>query len=416
MMRKNERVQPLNLEAKVPTFFRCPISLDVMRSPVSLCTGVTYDRSSIQRWIDSGNNTCPATMQPLPSTDLVPNLTLRRLIHHWNASASASPVHPAADIFRNLGSSQNPAPILRHLAEFLLDSNTTELDKNGLIEADILTEVIFQNVGRIDTLEAAAAVIHLILSSDFVDQNKKKILLSSLISDLNTSTSALLSVIKDGNTLESRIDAAWILDAILSSTDADARSSIALTKDLIPELIRLISEDGDMNGSAIETGLSCLVWICGVRRARLRMVKEGIVAATTKLLSSETVVLPMAAAEKALRLLEAAVGTPEGRSAICVSAEECLEAVMRRMIKVGKEGMESAVMVMWSVCHRFRDRRAVEAVAAANGGVTKILLLMQSNCSPSARQMAGDLLRFFRVNSKSCLSGYDTKTTHIMPF
>lgn len=47
----------------VPSFFRCPISLDLMKSPVSLCTGVTYDRSSIQRWLDGGNNTCPATMQ-----------------------------------------------------------------------------------------------------------------------------------------------------------------------------------------------------------------------------------------------------------------------------------------------------------------------------------------------------------------
>nr|VDD52127.1 unnamed protein product [Brassica oleracea] len=49
----------------VPSFFKCPISLDVMRSPVSLCTGVTYDRASIQRWLDGGNNTCPATMQVL---------------------------------------------------------------------------------------------------------------------------------------------------------------------------------------------------------------------------------------------------------------------------------------------------------------------------------------------------------------
>ncbi|EEE57145.1 hypothetical protein OsJ_07051 [Oryza sativa Japonica Group] len=85
------------LEVKVPTFFRCPISLDVMRSPVSLCTGVTYDRASIQRWIDSGNTTCPATMLPLPSTDLVPNLTLRRLIALWASTAApSSPAAPSA--------------------------------------------------------------------------------------------------------------------------------------------------------------------------------------------------------------------------------------------------------------------------------------------------------------------------------
>ncbi|KAG5241970.1 U-box domain-containing family protein [Salix suchowensis] len=49
----------------------------------SLCTGVTYDRTSIQRWLDSGNNTCPATMQVLNSKEFVPNRTLQRLIKIW---------------------------------------------------------------------------------------------------------------------------------------------------------------------------------------------------------------------------------------------------------------------------------------------------------------------------------------------
>jgi hypothetical protein len=113
------------LEVKVPIFFRCPISLDVMRSPVSLCTGVTYDRASIQRWIDSGNNTCPATMLPLPSTDLVPNLTLRRLIALWASTAATSsssptpsavgptPAAAASELLRQIADpSQDPCPAL----------------------------------------------------------------------------------------------------------------------------------------------------------------------------------------------------------------------------------------------------------------------------------------------------------------
>ncbi|KAL6994824.1 hypothetical protein U1Q18_042253 [Sarracenia purpurea var. burkii] len=54
--------------------------MDVMKSPVSLCTGVTYDRSGIQTWLDNGHKNCPATMQILPSTDFIPNLTRRRFI------------------------------------------------------------------------------------------------------------------------------------------------------------------------------------------------------------------------------------------------------------------------------------------------------------------------------------------------
>jgi hypothetical protein len=88
--------------------------------------------------------------------------------------------------------------------------------------------------------------------------------------------------------------------------------------------------------------------------------------------------------------------------------------VLDRMMKADRGGAEAAVAVLWTVCHR--DRRAYDAAAAAEGGLTKLLLLMQSGCSPAARQMALDLLMIYKVNAKSCLTGYDTKTTHIMPF
>ncbi|TXG53330.1 hypothetical protein EZV62_022499 [Acer yangbiense] len=74
----------------VPSLFRCPISLDVMRSPVSLCTGVTYERSSIQYWLESGHDTCPATMQILSTKEFIPNLTLHRLISTWSRPLTLS--------------------------------------------------------------------------------------------------------------------------------------------------------------------------------------------------------------------------------------------------------------------------------------------------------------------------------------
>lgn len=82
----NSKMVKNSLGISVPSFFKCPISLDIMTSPVSLSTGVTYDRSSIQQWLDEGNNTCPATMQVLESKDVIPNYTLRRLIQVWSTS------------------------------------------------------------------------------------------------------------------------------------------------------------------------------------------------------------------------------------------------------------------------------------------------------------------------------------------
>ncbi|XP_051131307.1 U-box domain-containing protein 16 isoform X2 [Andrographis paniculata] len=70
-------------EVSFPSDFRCPISLDLMRDPVVVSTGQTYDRSSINLWIESGHATCPKTGQTLAHTQLIPNLALKNLIGMW---------------------------------------------------------------------------------------------------------------------------------------------------------------------------------------------------------------------------------------------------------------------------------------------------------------------------------------------
>ncbi|MQL90786.1 hypothetical protein Taro_023391, partial [Colocasia esculenta] len=70
---------------------------------------------------------------------------------------------------------------------------------------------------------------------------------------------------------------------------------------------------------------------------------------------------------------------------------------------------------LWTVCHLLRDRRAQEA-AAAGGDLAKVLLLMQTYCSPATRQMGVNLLKILRGNSKDEHPSSDSKTIHITPF
>ncbi|XWS59376.1 hypothetical protein CRYUN_Cryun08bG0116400 [Craigia yunnanensis] len=69
-------------DIEVLKYFICPISLQIMKDPVTTITGITYDRESIEQWLLKGKNTsCPVTQQPLSRDfDLTPNHTLRRLI------------------------------------------------------------------------------------------------------------------------------------------------------------------------------------------------------------------------------------------------------------------------------------------------------------------------------------------------
>jgi hypothetical protein len=50
------------------------------------------------------------------------------------------------------------------------------------------------------------------------------------------------------------------------------------------------------------------------------------------------------------------------------------------------------VAMLWAVCHWYQDRQAADVAVTAEGRLTRLLLLMQSECMPAARQMALKLL------------------------
>eukprot|EP00887_Chlorella_sp_A99_P007345 scaffold2.g7345.t1 len=70
-------------DAGAPRHFFCPISTLIMRDPVVLVTGQTYDRPCIEQWLGQ-NSSCPVTGQALaPPVHLTPNVALRNAIEEW---------------------------------------------------------------------------------------------------------------------------------------------------------------------------------------------------------------------------------------------------------------------------------------------------------------------------------------------
>ena len=60
----------------------CPISLEIMKDPVVTHEGITYDRKSIEKWLEK-NNYCPQTKNPLSKKNLVPNYALKQIIDEF---------------------------------------------------------------------------------------------------------------------------------------------------------------------------------------------------------------------------------------------------------------------------------------------------------------------------------------------
>ncbi|KAL5053288.1 hypothetical protein RYX36_033970 [Vicia faba] len=411
-----------DLYITVPSLFRCPISLDVMKSPVSLCTGVTYDRSSIQRWLDNGNNTCPATMQILQTKDFIPNRTLQRLIQIWSDSVRDRVDSPDSHLsgdscdkrdqllvaMTDLESgSENRFESLEKIVRFAKDSeeNSVFLAKTEGFVALLVgfLDNVDGGVERsVELLEQVVIALDLVLSKI----ENRELILKNQKEREGESLDSLLLVLKQGS-CESKIASIRVLKSI--ADDTESKLLMAEKEGLLSELLNLITPEKDVN--LIDNSLSCLVAISTPKRNKAKLIHLGAVKVFTSILTSN---LSVSVTENVLKLLETVSSTKEGRSEIC-ETPSCVAAIANKVLKVSAVATEHAVTILWSVCYLFRDQKAQEAVTKANG-LTKILLLMQSNCTPHVRQMSVDLLKIFRVNSKSCLSSYDTKTTHIMPF
>lgn len=92
-----------HLEAKtgtaIPPYFCCPLSAELMLDPVIVASGQTYERSSIQKWLDHGLTICPKTRQMLTHTNLIPNYTVKAMIASWCEENHVKlPVNPACNI------------------------------------------------------------------------------------------------------------------------------------------------------------------------------------------------------------------------------------------------------------------------------------------------------------------------------
>ncbi|PPD82461.1 hypothetical protein GOBAR_DD20617 [Gossypium barbadense] len=83
----NKRSSPATFKLReavpCPEEFKCPLSNQLMRDPVILASGQTYDRPFIQKWLNAGNRTCPRTQQVLSHTILTPNHLIREMISQW---------------------------------------------------------------------------------------------------------------------------------------------------------------------------------------------------------------------------------------------------------------------------------------------------------------------------------------------
>ncbi|KAL2342914.1 hypothetical protein Fmac_004199 [Flemingia macrophylla] len=378
-------------ENTIPHLFRCPISLDLLEDPVTLCTGQTYDRSNIEKWFASGNLTCPVTMQKLHDPSIVPNHTLRHLIDQWlqfdPGNSEISSIESLASLKRNLESHEisfeNKLQTLRKIS--LLSDEYCSFNKSCFLELDflpLLLELAFgtQQVAKNDMnlVELALCCIRKLLPLGSLEP------LNMIIKDGSKLSTFVLLFEKGTNLVKSSL--CRVIESASSSPETQDLCSILGNSDkLVQEIVHAVNQNYEVSGDAIKA-MSAL---CSMQSNRESLVRGGAVEGIMRYISSERRNL----APVAMRVIEKLVHLKSAKEAL-VNHPNSVQTLVNMVFRVSdQECSESAVEVLLIVCGEFGGAKE-EAIE--NGVLTQLLLLLQSQCSKATKSKARMLLKLLR--------------------
>ncbi|KAL8110339.1 U-box domain-containing protein 28-like [Apium graveolens] len=260
---------------------------------------------------------------------------------------------------------------------------------------------ILSNASDVELIGFIMEVLNLLISED----GRVKKQLHDLIFRNNKDCLSLFILLLEKGNLNSKINSAKLLESIASTMNS--QTTMFENQALLTGLYKLVSSKTNQTARAV--GLSSLIAVSQSRNVKTKLVHLGIVRTGGKILSDPGTEVQVI--EKVMKVLEMVSRCPEGRTAICID-ERCLKAIVTRLMNVSVTATEHGIGVLWSLCYLSGDRMAKEAVSKSNG-MRKVVLVMQSKCSGSVRQMCGDLVKVFQVNSKSWLTSYETRTTRV---
>ncbi|XP_037542346.1 WD repeat, SAM and U-box domain-containing protein 1-like [Nematolebias whitei] len=86
LLRKIEALKAEQSGSEALDEFLCPITRELMKDPVIAADGYSYERVSIESWIQGKNKTSPMTNLPLQTLHLIPNRSLKMAITRWKSS------------------------------------------------------------------------------------------------------------------------------------------------------------------------------------------------------------------------------------------------------------------------------------------------------------------------------------------
>ncbi|XP_047313215.1 U-box domain-containing protein 13-like isoform X2 [Impatiens glandulifera] len=341
-----------NTSIFIPNDFRCPISLELMRDPVIVSSGQTYERSCIEQWLDQGHGTCPKTQQTLASTVLTPNYVLRSLIEQWcesngieppkrptNTSSTSSPEETNLEVLLRKLSSHSPEDQRSAAGEIRLLAKRNADNRIAIAEAGAIPFLV--NLLSTPDSRTQEHAVTALLNLSICEDNKGSIVSSGAVP-------GIVHVLKKGS-MEARENAAATLFSL--SVIDDNKVTIGASG-AIPPLVTLLSE-GTQRGK--KDAATALFNLCIFQGNKGKAIRAGVVPTLIRLLTEPQGGM----VDEALAILAILSSHPEGKAII--GGAKALPILIDVIKNGSPRNKENSAAVLVHLCGGDQQQYMVEA-------------------------------------------------------
>ncbi|MFS8008893.1 putative U box domain, armadillo-like helical, Zinc finger, RING/FYVE/PHD-type [Helianthus anomalus] len=395
---------------EIPSFFVCPISLEIMKDPVTLSTGITYDRESIEKWLSNKKNvTCPITKQVLTDIDLTPNHTLRRLIQSWctiNAPFGferfPTPRLPVSKpqilkLLQDLKTPNLQMKSLKRLKTIVLESDMNKRSVEAVGAAEYLADVIANPNSTHMTSSSSAGEFSDEAVSILYHLHMSQTGLKALFGRNGEFIEALTRTMQRTDNDESRTYAVLLLKSMMEVVEPV--QVMSLNPHFFTELTRILVNQ--ISQKTTKAAIKLLIGVCPWGRNRVKTVEAGAVPVLVDILLDNT---EKRIIEMVLMLLHQLCLCADGRSELLKHGAG-LAVVSKKIFRVSAVASERAVRILHLIA-KFSGNASVLQEMLQLGVVGKLCFLLQVDyCGSNTSEKAREILKMHsRVwKNSSCI-------------
>ncbi|KAJ6290785.1 hypothetical protein OIU78_026516 [Salix suchowensis] len=400
--------QEINSDMEIlnPRHFCCPISLDLMKDPVTLPTGITYDRESIEKWIEEGNLTCPVTNQVLASYDQIPNHSIRKMIQDWcvenrsygveriptprvpvtpyEVSETCKRVYDAA----KRGEQKKCRELVRKIKNWGKES---ERNKKCIVEngAGCVLSACFESFASVSNEDLLGEILSvLVWMFPLGEEGQSKL---GSVQSLNR----LVWFLTSGD-LSARQNAVLVLKNLLALDQKHVNALVEI-EGVFAGLVKLIKEP--ICPTATKASLMAIFYMTSPSSFNEKMVpmfeEMGLVSVIIEILVDGD----KSICEKALGVLDHICDCREGREKAYENAL-IVAVLIKKILRLSDLASELSVSILWKLFKNSKDRSedgGVVVEALQTGAFQKLLVLLQVGCGESTKEKLKELLKLLNL-------------------